>query len=76
MGGCWALADVDKKFKQENLLQHKSWEDSASGVANIEVLLELMIMLEHKGRHVTEGEIKIGFDCKKGYEKTTKGMMK
>ena len=29
------------------------------------VLLELVTVLEIKGRHATQGEIAIGFDCKK-----------
>lgn len=55
---------------------HKNCEDNASGVAEIIALLELIAVLERKGQHVSEGEIRIGFDYKKGHKKIMKSILK
>ena len=38
-------------------------------MAEVIMLLELITILEKKGRHIQSGGIKIGFDNKKGYRK-------
>ena len=58
MGGCWIFTDLQKNFKQERILYHKNWEDNTSGCAEVIVLLELITMLEKKGRHINQGEIR------------------
>ena len=52
MGGCWIFTDLQKNFKQERMLYHKNWEDNTSGCAEVIVLLELITVLEKKGRHI------------------------
>ena len=76
MSGCWILTDVEKSFKYENILYHKYWKDNVPGSAEVIVLLELISVLERKGRHIEQGEIRIGFDHKKGYKKIIKSILK
>ena len=70
------MTDTDKNFKLEKTLFYQSWEDNSSGCAEIIVLLELITVLEKKGRHINHGEINIGFDCKKEQRKVTTSMLK
>ena len=49
MGGCWILVDKHKRFKKEQILYHKQWNDNSSGVAEVLVLLELLEVIEYKG---------------------------
>ena len=65
MGGCWVLTDRNNNFKIEKTLCHKEWGHNSAGTAEVLVLLELIEVLEAKGRQITEGEISIGFDCRK-----------
>lgn len=76
IGGCWTLADVNRSFKSERMMNHKNWEDDASGNVEVIVLLELITAIERIGRHVDEGEIRIGFDYKIGCAKIVKSMLK
>ena len=76
MGGWWILTSKDKSFKLEKGLFSRNWEDNSSGCAEVIVLLELMTVLEEKGRHIMEGEVTIGFDCKKAHKKIIKEILK
>ena len=58
------------------MLHHKNWEDNTSGCADVIALLELITMLEKNGKHINQGEIRIGFDCKKAYKKIVKSILK
>jgi len=49
MGGCWVITDVNKTFRKERILYHKKWGDNSSGVAEVNVLLELLEVIEAKG---------------------------
>jgi hypothetical protein len=69
MGGCWILEDLDKRFRKENIIYHKQWEDNSPGIAEVIVLLELLEMIDRKGKGITEGQIQIGFDNKQAYRK-------
>jgi len=69
MGGYWIITNVEKSVKKENILYHKQWEDNNSGVTEVLILLELLPMIESKGRNIEFGEISIGFDYRKGYKK-------
>jgi len=73
---CWILTDIEKLFKHENILYYKYWEDNVSGSAEVIVLLKLISVLERKERHIEQGEIRIGFDHKKGYKKIIKSILK
>ena len=55
MGGWWILMSKDKPFKIEKGLFSRNWEDNSSGCAEAIVLLELMTVLEKRGRHIVEG---------------------
>ena len=69
MGGYWIISNENKSFKKENELYHKRWIENNSGVAEVIVLLELLEVIEAKGRHIDEGEITIGFDLRKAHKK-------
>ena len=46
MGGAQIITDIDKKSIISNQLYYKEWSDNTSGVAEVIVLLELIIVLE------------------------------
>jgi len=69
IGGYWILADEHKRFKKEQILYHKQWNNNSSGVAEVLVLLELLEVMEYKGQHIEEGKISIGFDHRQAYKK-------
>ena len=69
IGGFWIITNNDKRVRTENVLYHKKWEKNTPGMAEVIILLELITVLEKKGRHMQSGGIKIGFDNKKGYKK-------
>jgi hypothetical protein len=69
MGGCWILEDREKSVRKEHTIYHKQWEDNSSGIAEVMVLLELLEVIEQKGRHIEEGRIVIGFDNRQAYRK-------
>ena len=60
----------------ENVLFHRNSEDNSSDYAEIIALLELATMLEKKGQHISKGNMKIGFNRKKGHKKIVKSMLK
>jgi len=76
MGGWWILTSKDKAFKVEKGIYSRNWEDNSSGCAEVIVLLELVTVIEKKGWHITQGEIAIGFDCKKAHKKIVKLLLK
>ena len=65
MGGVWMLTDTKRTFEISNELYHKRWGDNTPGVAEFLVLLELITVIERRGRHISNGKITIGFDNKK-----------
>ena len=70
------MTSKDKSFKIEKGIFSSNWEDNSSGCAKVIVLLELVTVLEKKGRHITQGEIAIGFDYKKAHSKNVKCLLK
>ena len=76
MGGWWTLTSKNKSFKNEKGTHSSNWEDNSSGCAELTVLLELVTVLENKGRQIAQGEITIGFDCKKAHRKIVSSVLK
>ena len=76
MGECWIIANLNSKMLLSNILYHQRWDENISGVAEVITLLELLIVIEKKGRHIRHGKIEIGFDNKKGYDKIVKQIYK
>ena len=76
MGGVWIITDTEKKFEVCNELHHKKWEDNTSGVAEVIVLLELITVLERRGRRITNGKIRIGFNNKNHHRNIFDGIKK
>ena len=52
MGGCWIITDEDKRVRIENVLCHKKWEENMLDIAEVIILLELITVLEKKGRYI------------------------
>jgi len=46
-------------------MYHKRWRENTAGAAEVLVMLELITVLERRGRHINQGSITIGFDNKK-----------
>ena len=76
MEGWWTLTNKNKSFKNEKGTHSSNWEDNSSGCAEVTVLLELVTVLEKKGRQITQGEITIGFDCKKAHRNIVSSVLK
>ena len=51
------------------MLHYNQWKEKLSDVAEVTILLELIIVLEKKEKHIKQGKIKIAFDDRKGHIK-------
>ena len=69
MGGSWIIGNKENKCLLSNRLHHKDWRENTSGAAEVIVLLELITILERKGRNVNSGKIVIGVDYKRAHKK-------
>ena len=76
MGRCWIIANVEKKELISNELYHKEWEHNTSESAEVIVLLELITLLEKKGKGISRGKIVIGVDYKRAHRKIMKDIKK
>ena len=69
IGEYWALSEKDKNFEIKNQMCYKTWVNSMPGVEEVVVLLELISVLERKGRSMR-------FDNKKYFSKITRKISK
>ena len=76
MGECQIITDTEERIRIENVLYYKQQEENTPEVAEVMVLLELIVVLEKKGRHIQSGEIRIGFDNKQAYRKIINKLMR
>ena len=67
MSSMWIISDIDQNFEISNDMYHKRWRDNTAGSAEVIMMLELMTVLERRGRHINYGNITIGFDNKRHY---------
>ena len=67
MGGYQIIVDINFQRLLSNKVYHQRWEENISEVAEVITLLELIIVIEIKGRHIGYRKIKIGFDNSKCY---------
>ena len=65
MGGCCTMSDANDEKEVKNKTCHKRWEHNLPGVAEEMVLLELVEVLERRGKHTEEGKITISVDNRK-----------
>ena len=75
MGG-QIIVNTERRELVSNKLYHKNWIHNTSGSAEVMVLLELITLLEKKGRNIREGKIVIGIDYKRAYRKIEKDIRK
>ena len=76
MGGYWIFTSTTKAFEIKNTLYHKYWAENTCVGAEAIVLLELIHMIEKKGRDITRGLITIGIDNRKVHRKLVEDIMK
>ena len=57
-------------------LYHKEWNDNINMVAETITLLDLIELLRIKGREITSGKIKIGFDNRSSHRRIIQEIMK
>ena len=76
MGGRWIISNKQRTFEFSGELYHKEWKENMAGIAEVITLLELITVLERRGRHINEGCIEIGFDNKKQYQRLMNRMKK
>ena len=62
MIGYWCLTNVNQEFESYREIYHKKWENNTNGGTKVAILLELLEVLEHKGRHILSRLVRIGFD--------------
>jgi len=62
MGDCWIITDEFKRTNLENRLYHKKWENNTPRGTKVAILLELLEVLECKGRHILSRLVMIRFD--------------
>ena len=56
--------DTERKYKISTKLYHKKWKDNTSRVAKTIVLIELITVLERRGRNIWNEKIRIEFNNK------------
>jgi hypothetical protein len=66
------MLNVNKRELLSNQLYHKHWIDNTTGIAEVIILLELITVIERKGRGIEEGKIVISIDNKKSSQKDSK----
>ena len=76
MSGYWCIRDINKQLLMCNTMYHKQWQDNTVVGAESIVLLELMEILERKGRHIDYGKVQIGFDNRIAYRKIVEQITK
>jgi len=76
MGGRWILSNTQQSAKISGELYHKEWDDNTIAIAETITLLELLTVIERRGRHIENGSIEIGFDHKRQYRQITGKIMK
>ena len=54
---------------ESNKLYYKTWEQNTLGLAEVIILLELITVIERKGRNISQGKVRIGMDYKRVYRK-------
>ena len=69
MGESWVMSNMNKRELLSNQLYHKHQINNMAGIAEVIMLLELITVIERKGRGIEEGKIVIGIDNKKAYRK-------
>ena len=76
IGGCWIIANNANKDVLSREMHHKRWEHNSSGSAEAIVLLELLAVLEKRGRNMNNGKIAIGIDNRRVHKKILKSIKK
>ena len=76
MTGYWCIRDAKKQLLSKNSMHHKQWQNNTSAGAEAVVLLELMEILERKGRHISQGKTQIGFDNRIVHKKIVENIAK
>ena len=65
----WIVTDINQEEKIQNTLYYKEWKSNIIKGAEVIIILELLIVLERRGRNIENGKIVIGLDNRKVYQK-------
>ena len=65
MGGYWKIINTEIKYEISNTLYHKEWGKNTVVGAEVIVMLELLVVLEKKGKNINEGKVIVGLDNRK-----------
>ena len=76
MSRAWIVSNKNKTIEIKNELHHKEWCDNASGIAEVIVLLQLVMVIEQRGRCIQYGKIEISFNNKRNYRKIVEDLQK
>jgi len=76
MARFWYIKDSENKSLLQNLIYHREWQNNSTEEAEAITLLELMEVIERKGKHIREEKIQIGFDNRQAYKKIVQKLMK
>jgi len=76
MAGCWMIRNESNELLLQNHLYHKEWENNTIVGAEAITLLELIEVIERKGRGISHGKITIGVDNRKVYQRIVEEIAK
>ena len=76
MAGCWTIRNESNELLLQNHLYHKEWENNTIVGAEAITLLELIEVIERKGRGISHGKIIIGVDNRKVYQRIVEEIAK
>ena len=76
MAGHWCMKDLQQQMLESSTMFHKEWKCNTIVGAEAIVLLQMLEVIERKGRHITSGKIRIGFDNREAHEKIVNKIVK
>ena len=76
MAGYWIIRNKSNELLLQNHMYHKEWENNTIVGAEAITLLELIEVIERKGRGISYGKITIGVDNRKVYQRIVEEIAK
>ena len=76
MSGKWILACKNKSFELSNTFYHKNWSENTHVGAEAIALLELLEVVQRKGRNISSGRLVIGLANSKVHRRIKDNILK
>ena len=70
------VSNKNRTLKIKNKIHHEEWGNNILGIAEVAVLLELVIVIERRGRRIQHRKFKISFDDRRNHRKIVENMHK